>query len=121
MLTMKQPQEIESMYVLPSIRKELAKSLISSCHLNQQETSILLGVTKSAVTQYIKSKRASKIRLGNEILAEIKKSAKKISKGRECVTEEMQRICSILKKKSILCKIHRRYEPVAKSCKVCLR
>lgn len=118
---MKQPQEIETLYVLPCIRKELAKSLIKEHHLNQQEAAKALGITKAAVNQYIKSKRASRLKFSQPVLKEIKKSASIIIKNSKALREEIQRVCNVIKKKSVLCQIHRKYEDVEKACKVCLR
>jgi uncharacterized protein len=112
-----QPQEVEVLYVLPAIRKELAIQMKLQGK-DQKEIAKLLSVTEAAVSQYLKSKRASKIEFKNDILKEISLSAKKIT-DISTMLIETQRILSIVKKTGFLCKVHRKLVDLPTKCCEC--
>jgi hypothetical protein len=45
------PQEIEVWYIIPAIRKELAKRLVQHHEVAQKDVAELLGVTEAAISQ----------------------------------------------------------------------
>ncbi|MEK6820210.1 MAG: transcriptional regulator, partial [Nanoarchaeota archaeon] len=57
------PQEIEVWYLIPAIRKELARILTKKYKLTFEKTGGILGISKAAVSQYLNKKRADKINL----------------------------------------------------------
>ena len=57
---MKPPCEVIVWYVIPTIRAELAKELVKM-GMSQKDISERLGITQSAVSQYIKDKRGKGI------------------------------------------------------------
>lgn len=87
------PQEVEVWYVLPAIRRELAKVMktkvvqradedgkMKDHSVTQKEIARMLGVTEPAITQYLlkkkdKRSRGDQVVLPKEILSEIDKSA----------------------------------------------
>jgi predicted transcriptional regulator len=85
---------------LPTIRKELAKSMINNYGLCQREAAEILGLTPAAVCQYL-SKKRSKINIEDKnIISEINKSAKIIiNNGNSSVSIETCRLCQLLIKK----------------------
>ncbi|MEA3248295.1 MAG: transcriptional regulator [Nanoarchaeota archaeon] len=103
------PQEIEVWYVIPGIRKELAKLLTKSYGMSYERTGNILGISKAAVSQYLSNKRANKIELSPEVKEEIVKSAKIIVKNRKNVLGEMQRILKYIKNKKCLCDVCKKY------------
>ncbi|MDD4353071.1 MAG: transcriptional regulator [Candidatus Nanoarchaeia archaeon] len=112
---MKQPQEIEANFVIPAIRKQLAVEM-SKNKLNQKSISELLGISGAAVSQYVKSKRATaNIKFDKITLEKIKESAKNISGDKSCAIKEINSICSFIRKSNCLCKIHKSIESV--NCK----
>jgi hypothetical protein len=107
---MKQPQEIEANFVIHAIRKQLAVEL-SKNKLNQKSISELLGISQAAVSQYVKSKRATaNIKFNKVTLAKIKESAKNISINKSCIIKEINCLCSYIRKSNCLCKIHKSIE-----------
>ena len=66
------PQEIEVRYIIPSIRKEIAKGLVLKGY-KQKEIAGLLEVTPAAISQYMKEKRGT-INFSDELLKEIRNS-----------------------------------------------
>ena len=88
---------------LPIIRKELVKSLINVYGLSQKEAAEKMGLTPGAVCQYLSKKRGKISIVNSDILYEINVSAEKIIKrGSIVVTNEVCRICRILRKHGIL-------------------
>ena len=84
--------------VLPSIRKELVKSLKKNFNLSQREISQIIGLTSAAVSQYLSNKRGGIEITDEKILREIDRSAKIIyKKGQKNIHEETCRICNLLK------------------------
>jgi len=83
---------------LPSIKKELTKSIINNFGLNQKETAKLLGVTPAAICQYM-SKKRGKIEINDKkIIFEINISAERIvQNGTTAVIPEICRICKIIR------------------------
>ena len=111
------PQEIEVWYIIPSIRKELAKILTEKYNLTFEKTGSILGISKSAVCQYLKNKRASKISLPASVKKEIAKSAAIISKNETMALKEIIRILSLMKKTKCSCGICQKYNKgILKQC-----
>lgn len=113
------PQEIEVWYVIPAIRRELAKAMLAK-GLKQNQIAIALGITKSAINQYLKQKRAKDVQFSKETLEEIKKSADSIIKNPALALAELQRLCIVVKQKMKLCELHRKMENVPEECRICL-
>ena len=118
---MQQPQEIEVWYILPAIRRELAKVMIEKYSLTQKEVAKILNVTEPAISQYLKSKRAKEVKFTKATMVKIEESVDKIIKDNSVLIEEMQKLCTSVKDNMTLCKIHRMKNPdLSKECKVCL-
>lgn len=84
-------------YTLPIIRKELARSLIKDYGLSQRKAAEKLGITESAVSQYLSKKRGNFKALNPTIRKEIKESAKRIVIGDgQMMKTETCRICHLL-------------------------
>ena len=79
---MKPPCELIVWYVIPTIRAELAKELIK-LGLSQKEVSERLGITQSAVSQYVKDKRGKGIPVNKKRAGRfLSCSAKEIADGK---------------------------------------
>ncbi|MFC1685419.1 hypothetical protein ACFLZZ_00170 [Nanoarchaeota archaeon] len=97
------PQKAELVYLIPTIRKELAKAM--SKNLSGKEIGLKLGLTKSAISQYLNKKRACEITLPTEIKKEIKISASNIENGSSTGMSEISRILEFSKETKFTCKI----------------
>ncbi|HIE31023.1 MAG TPA: helix-turn-helix domain-containing protein [Methanosarcinales archaeon] len=89
---MKSPCEIVVWDVLPGIRAALAEELIKN-GLSQKEVSKLLGITQSAISQYISKKRGSKIDFQDDVRDAIRGIAEDLAQDR--TTDLISRICGI--------------------------
>lgn len=118
MQTLIQPQEIEVWYIIPKIRSSIAKELYN-LKVSQIKIAKILGVTKSAVSQYINDKRAAKIDFPEIINNMIQVSAKKLSKNNLLVTDEIQVIIQKIRKIGLLCKYHKEHSKVKLDCTIC--
>jgi len=114
-----QPQEIEVWYVIPAIRKEFAKQL-KFLGVSQVDISKILGVTKAAVTQYIKDKRAKNVVLPEKIILRIKKSSQNLKKNPKSITGEIQKIIHEIRISGLLCEYHKKYCNIEGKCSVCI-
>jgi predicted transcriptional regulator len=84
--------------ILPSIRKELAKSLMRNYDLNQKQVAELINLSSAAVSQYLSNKRGGIMIINKDILREIDKSARIIyENGTAQLTSQTCRICNLLK------------------------
>ena len=108
------PQEIETFYVLPSIRRHLAQTMTEQ-GLKQKDVAHLLGINSATISQYRSSKRGNQVRFNKEVLTEIKKSATKI-KDRTSYLQETQHLLQYIRQTNALCQIHRLFSEVPKEC-----
>lgn len=123
---MKATCELVSNVVLPSIRAWIAKEAVRK-GMKQKDVAKCLGLTRSAVSQYLKKKRAD-IKLGERELNEIKPLINDITNKMESneITDfdMMKLICKIclsLRASLTLCKLHMKAEPKLKglNCTFC--
>lgn len=103
------PQEVEVWYIIPAVRKELAKELTGKYEFSFEKAGRALGISKAAVSQYLSNKRANKIKLNKETIKEISKSAKIISKNTKAALGEMQRILNYMKENRCSCDVCKQY------------
>jgi len=113
------PQELEVWYVLPAIRSQLAKALLKK-GLKQTEVAKLMGATKAAVSQYVKQKRASKLKFNQKVNKAIEKGAAAITKQGNFIAET-QKICELVKKEIGLCKISKDLGLAPQNCRECFK
>ena len=116
------PQEIEVRYILPAIRRELARIFIQEHKLSQKEAAQVLGLTEAAVSQYQHSKRAKEIVFSDKVVNEIRVSSDRILADRankQRLIAEMYRITNLTTVKQILCDIHRSQSKELEHCNVC--
>lgn len=120
---MKPPCELIVWYVIPTIRAELAKEMIK-LGLSQKEVSEKLGITQSAVSQYMKDKRGKGIPVNKQVRKAIKALAKDIVDGNtgKDVIPGICAVCAIVKKSGSLCALHRQEdEGDLENCDVCMQ
>jgi predicted transcriptional regulator len=108
------------------MRALVAKRLMEKYKLTQQSAALKLGLTQSAVSQYIRNLRGSKIKSiekDESIMKEIDNFVDKIAAGDVNSVATFNDFCSICKsirKRKLLCEIHIKAFPILKDCKACL-
>lgn len=114
------PQELEIWYLIPALRKEITKILISDFAMSQRQASETIELTESAVSQYLKSKRGNELKFSKEQMKEINETARKIvEKGN--ANEELYKLCVKFRGSENLCDLHRKQDPsISKDCDLCV-
>jgi predicted transcriptional regulator len=107
---MKIPCELIVWYVLPSIRRELARELVDKHDFSQAEVARRFGVTDAAISQYLKAKRGTSKEIENsgkyeDFRKEVEVAAVRMVNGSDIVTETC-RICEMVKKSGMLVKVY---------------
>ncbi|MEX0933090.1 MAG: hypothetical protein WDZ77_03270 [Candidatus Pacearchaeota archaeon] len=114
------PQEVEVWYLIPAIRREFSNIFTKDYNLNQKETAKILGITESAVSQYLKSSRGSKANFSIEDKNKIKISAEKVINGKKDFMKVLYNLCLDLRKSRTICTIHKNQDKsVPKDCDIC--
>ena len=108
------PQEIETFYVIPSLRRQLALCLKEK-GMKQKDIAQLLGIDTAAVSQYLSAKRGSKITFEGKVMEEIQASAGAI-KDHYSYLRETQRLLRVIRETNTLCQIHKQFSPVPGNC-----
>jgi hypothetical protein len=93
------PQEIEVWYIIPAIRRELAKCMVEKRKLTYEKAGRILGISKAAISQYLNNKRASRVKLHDKAKREICKSCEKLSKDKSNAVTEITKILETIRKK----------------------
>ena len=114
------PQEIEVWFVIPAIRRELAKIFIKDHKLSQKQAADKLGISEAAISQYLSGKRGSELRFSESEKEKIKESAKKIVDGSN-IMEEMYSLVSSLRACESVCSMHKRFDKeLPHDCQICM-
>lgn len=113
-----QPQEVIVWYVLPAIRREITKSLITDYHLPQKEIAKRFGLTEPAISQYKKGARGD-IDLSSDIKNKVKEAARNIAEEDSSAPREVQRVLKFIQKEGFLCEFHKKYGLVHQDCDMC--
>jgi uncharacterized protein len=108
------PQEVETYYIIPTIRRYVALFLVEN-GMKQKDVATLLGVNTAAISQYRSNKRGSKIELPEPIVIEIKESARRV-KDTFSYFQETQRLLHIIRQTKTLCQIHKQVSFVPENC-----
>lgn len=99
-------QEIEVWYIIPSIRRELAIAMKKQ-GIKQKIIAALLGITPSAVSQYLKKKRAKEIKFNDKIKKEIINASKRIKEDKLLLPTEVQGLLRLIKGQGVTCQCHK--------------
>lgn len=104
--------ESVAQFLLPTLRALIARDLIEKYKLNQQDAASRLGVTQSAISQYMRGLRGSKVKIfeKDKIVTEgIEKFASRIASGELNTLTALDGFCDICKtirKRKLLRDIH---------------
>ena len=108
------PQEIETFYVIPTVRKHFAM-LMKEKGMKQMQIAKILGIRDAAVSQYLSEKRGNKVKFDKEIIDEIKKAVPRL-KNPQSMIRETQKILYLIKETKALCRLHAKHSDVPCNC-----
>ncbi len=111
------PQEVEVFYILPALRSEFAKAFKVN-GMPQTKIADIMGVTASAVSQYLSDKRASGITLNGDVKRLIKDTSQKVNNQPDFIYHTQQLLNHMIKHK-ITCDIHKQVADVPHDCDTC--
>lgn len=114
---MKTTCEIMVQRVLPAIRAEIARTIISEHGRTQQEAAEVLGLSRAAVSQYLSEKRGAEVDLSEDAQKEIRKFALQLLQGLG-PKEQVEGMCNICKYVQISGWLNKN-EPDAGYCILC--
>ncbi|MDY0293017.1 MAG: transcriptional regulator [Candidatus Methanomethylophilaceae archaeon] len=108
---MKIPCELVVWYVLPTIRREVAKELVEVHKMSQAQVARMFGVTDAAISQYLKRKRGDNPLIEDSphhdlFAEEIKAAASRMALEGSDFANEICNICTIVKKTGMLARIY---------------
>lgn len=119
--------EIASQYLLPTMRALIAKNLMEKHGMTQQVAATKIGLTQSAVSQYMRQLRGSKIKLIEKdkvVMDEMDRFAGRIASGeldKMGTLDAFCEICRLARKRKLLCEIHSRSFPELENCNICTK
>ena len=113
------PQSIEVHYVLPAVRRELARDL-KELGLGQKEIAKKLDVTEAAVSQYVNDKRACNVEFNDKVKDAIKDSAKRLQDDAFLIAET-QTLLKMIKSEKITCDVCKCKGNLPDTCEVCFK
>lgn len=108
------PQEIETFYILPTIRRYFAFHL-KERGMKQKDIANLLMINSATISQYTSTKRGHRIQLNEKILKEVKDSADRITDQISYI-RETQRVLKIIRFSGSICEIHKQVSVVPNDC-----
>jgi len=114
------PQEVEVWYLIPALRRGLMSEMLRA-GMRKKDVAELLNVTKSAVSQYFKNKRAHDVVFNEKIKKEIKASGVKLMTKKSDVHAEIQTLLHFISKEMFLCVVCRTHTGSKKNCRVCYK
>lgn len=103
--------------VLPAIRAEIARTIISEHGRTQQEAAEVLGLSRAAVSQYLSEKRGAEVDFSEDAQKEIRKFALQLLQGLGA-KEQVAGMCNICKYVQISGWLNKN-EPDASQCVLC--
>lgn len=110
------PQEIETFYVIPALRRQVALSLHEK-GIKQKDIAAILGINTAAISQYRSQKRGHKVDFQPQMQEEIAKSTAKIT-DRLTYIREMQRLLYVMRLSGSLCEVHKQLSDIPNHCEL---
>ncbi|MEM2094399.1 MAG: transcriptional regulator [Candidatus Bathyarchaeia archaeon] len=102
--------------VIPTIRAMVAKELSTGHMMKQHEVALALGLTQSAISQYLRNIRGNTLNLeGVEGVEElVKELAEMISSGNASfshINSKFCEACRLVRETRLLCCLHKKVDP----------
>jgi predicted transcriptional regulator len=118
---MRTPCQVAHWYLIPAITAELSKRL-AKMGMKQSAIAKVLGLTPAAVSNYLKSKRGSELKLSEKVKKRVDSLAKDIhgkSVSHEGIVLEVCDICAVARRTGGVCHMHSRVGGARKGCGIC--
>jgi len=120
------PCEVAVKSLIPALRSAIARELIQSCGLKQNNVASLLGVTQTAVSKYTRHIRGVVLKVEDveEIQPTLKEIVVSLANGRMSKYELVAKLCvacEIVRRKGLMCELCKRSDPSidTRQCLIC--
>ena len=120
------PCEMATKAVVPTVRAMVAKELSETYKMKQKDIANLLGLTQSAVSQYLSNIRGRTLDLEGikevkDIVQDLASILTKNSTPRT-ICQRYCEACNIIRAKRIMCQLHSRLDPFfnTTNCDICI-
>ena len=110
-------QEVEVWYLLPAIKREIAK-FMKKTGMKQKDIAMKLHMTEAAVSNYMKEKRASEVKFDAGFSKDIENAANQII-AKDSYVDEVEKLCRKFRSEKKLCKLHRKFSKIPLRCSTC--
>ena len=121
------PCEMAVKSIVPSIRAMVAKELNESYNMKQDDIACILGVTQSAVSQYLSNVRGNALDLKDvsEVVVIVKDLVFMLTenpKSTRAICQKYCEACEIIRTRRIMCQLHHRLDPLynTTNCDTCM-
>jgi predicted transcriptional regulator len=121
------PCEMATKAIVPTIRAMVAKELSQSYKLKQSDIASLLGITQSAVSQYLGNIRGRALNVEGVkeveiIVKDLASILKMKSSNQRHICHKCCEACRIIRERRILCQLHGQIDPLFNNtnCDVCI-
>lgn len=121
------PCELAVRVVIPSLRALVARELTQKYSMRQEEVASALGVTQSAISQYVRNARGRTLNLEgiDPVHAIIENAAELIATDRASTGQINLlycKACRVVRERKLLCEIHRKFDPIyhVEGCEACM-
>jgi len=112
------PAEIESKTLIPALRAILAKKLVETHSIREDEISKMLGVTQAAISNYIRGTRGDpklieKLLAEKQVLEMIDEISDNLASDRAYTPSSLSKfigLCNYIKSSLLICDIHHTLE-----------
>lgn len=117
MIELVHPQELEVYFILPALRRELARTLKKQGKTHKAIAGFF-GVTVPAVSQYLHAKRGAEIKFTAEFQKIIADAATHIT-DRDTFIKQTQQLMNKIWNDKFICQVCHDQTGSAKNCEVC--
>lgn len=108
------PQEIETFYIIPTLRRHIALELKKK-GMKQKDVAELLGINTATISQYTSTKRGHQLQFNDEVVRKIKESLPKINDHFSYI-REMQLLLRHIRLSRTFCRIHKQFSNIPLQC-----
>jgi len=121
------PCEFAVRSVVPAMRALVARKLSTVYSMKQENIAFRLGITQSAVSQYMRNARGKAVKIDDidevqELVQILADGLANDSLSKRQITQRYCEACRVVRKKKVLCNLHKKLDPdyEIEGCNACL-